>query len=757
MIEQRFVERIAEAVGAQPWQAAVAVQLLDKGATVPFVAAYRKDLTGALSESQLEQIEQLNVEYTAFINRRNAVLQNIAKRKMLTEHLREEIMTCTETAELEDVYLPFRRQRRTRATVAREQGLGALADYIWEQPADNTPLSEVAGGFIDSARQVSSPEEALEGARAILVERINFDRATRGAIRTRLRDSGHVTTSPTRTAEGHKTKFESYYQFSELLKEIPSHRLLAAMRGVKQGFLRLELAIDDAALLTDLLAHYLKSDREDTREQIQLAVEEAYNRHLRPTLEEEVIAASRAQAENEAIHVFQENARNLLLSPPAGPIPVMGIEPAGTNGATMAIIDEHGHFLGSHVFSPEKEPEAAEKTLTALLEEHKVKAVAIGNGTGAREVARFVNRIIRQSGNNQVFSIFVNESGAAIYSVSKDARDEMPEAEMSARSAVSIARRLQDPLAELVKIEPRNIGVGQYQHDVNQRQLRDGLFKTIVSCVNRVGVDLNKADVSILRYVSGIQMGTAQHIVAHRGAHGNFLSRNQLIEVDGIGPKTHEQCAGFMRIVGGDEPLDATFIHPEAYPVVNNMASDLGVAVKDLLRNRELIEKLDFSKYAFDVFGPLTLADIRNELLRPGRDPRRRFKPPKFLEGVFSIEELQEGVETEGIVTNVTDFGAFIDIGVQQDGLVHLSELANRYVADPRQLVKVGDIVRVKVISVDRAAPRISLSMRAVAAKPKRRRGARRGRPEDAPAQTEGAAVEAAAAAPPDQQSASAR
>ncbi|MFP4500094.1 MAG: helix-hairpin-helix domain-containing protein [Candidatus Hydrogenedentota bacterium] len=737
MIEQRFVERIATTLGVRPDQVAVAIQLLDKGATVPFIAAYRKDFTGGLTDALLEQIESYNIKYTAFVNRRQAIIENIAKRNMLTENLRQEIMACNLSAELEDIYLPFRRQRRTRATVAREQELGPLADYIWEQPDDAQSLEEVARSFMNSQKQISSPEEALDGARAILIERINFDRVTRGMIRERLFKEGQVTTGVTPHAEGQKTKFEAYYNFSEPLASIPSHRLLAALRGAKQGILRIELVIDDDRMMRDIVERFRKSERADTAEQIRAAVKEAYHRHLKPTLEEEVRAIAREDAETEAIRVFQENARNLLLSPPAGAIPVIGIEPDSEGGGMLAVVDATGSHTASAALKPQEDSAQAEKDLAGLIEQHHIKAVAIGNAQGARDIARFVKGIIRKSGNNQVFSILVNESGAAIYSASKIAREEFPDAELAVRSAISVARRLQDPLAELVKIEPRNIGVGQYQHDVNQRQLRDGLFKTIVSSVNRVTVDLNNADVSLLRYVSGIQMGTAQNLVAFRKQHNGFTNRRQLIDVDGIGPKTFEQCAGFLRIPNGDTPLDATAIHPEAYPVVERMASDLEVSAADLVRNRDLIEKIDFDKYQMDSIGPATLADIRAELLRPGRDPRRRFKPPKFLEGVYSVAELQEGMACEGIVTNVTDFGAFVDIGVQQDGLVHLSELANRYVPDPRQVVKVGDIVRVHVIQVDKETPRISLSMRA-AAKAKRKRPPQRGKSEGVPREQAG-------------------
>lgn len=734
MIEQKFVELIAQEVGARPEQVAVAVQLFDRGATVPFVAHYRKDLTGNLDEQALARIEERNVEYTALMNRRNAILQNIEKQQPLTEVLRERIMACHNARDLEDLYLPYRRRRRTRASVAIEQRLGPLADYLWAQHLGMQSIESFASQFIDPSKSISSAEEALDGARAILTEKIAQDADTRAYAREHMIREGKITTAATKNAAGQKTKFEAYYSFSEPLTSIPPHRLLAAFRGVKLGYLRLDLVVDDQKLLGEMLSRFLKATDTPFEEHIRTATEDAYRRYLRPELEKEILEWAREQAEEEAIRVFQENARNLLLAPPAGPIPVVGIEPESQGVVVAAVIDASGAFQEQAVLRLQAEPEAAADALLALIEKHGVRAVAVGNAPGARDTMRFVDGLLKRDRQRRAFAVYVNESGAAVYAASKLAREEFPQLDMAGRAAVSVARRLQDPLSELVKIEPRNIGVGQYQHDINQRRLRDGLSRTLVSCVNRVGVNVNTASVYELRYISGIQMGTAQNIVAHREKIGGFKNRAQLLEVDGIGPKTFEQCAGFLRVRGGEQPLDATGIHPEAYPVVEKIAQSLGLDVAALVGNREALETLDLAPFAMDVVGPLTLADIRNELMRPGRDPRRRFRAPHFIENVYSVDDLKEGMEAEGVVTNVTDFGAFVDIGIQQDGLVHLSEMANRFVRDPRQVVKVGDIVRVKVIKVDHDQPRVSLSIRAASAAPRRKRPARRELPEAAEA-----------------------
>ncbi|MBI3117739.1 MAG: helix-hairpin-helix domain-containing protein, partial [Candidatus Hydrogenedentes bacterium] len=525
--------------------------------------------------------------------------------------------------------------------------------------------------------------------------------------------------SATKNAAEQKTKFEAYYDYAEPLKKIPSHRFLAVLRGVRMGLLRMDLTIDDDRVLQELVTGFIKVAGSPYDEHIAAATHDAYKRLLRPSIENEVVGLARQAAEEEAIRVFRENARNLLLSAPAGRLVVMGVDPGIRTGCKLAVVDNLGHFIANATIfpmEPQKDEAAAERSVRDLIDQHEVRAVAVGNGTGSREVARFLEGVLKRNYGGRVFLVFVNEAGASVYSASKLARQEFPDLDVTVRGAISIARRLQDPLAELVKIEPRSIGVGQYQHDVNQRRLREGLYKTVEWCVNAVGVDLNSASVELLRYISGIQMGTAQNIVEFRAKNGAFKSRQQLLEVSGIGDRTFEQAAGFLRIPGAENPLDATAIHPEAYPVVERIAEKAGVAVAELIKNPRAFEKINIEEYSSEHIGKFTLDDIRQELMKPGRDPRREFRVPRFVDGVADLAHLQEGTETEGVVTNVTDFGAFVDIGVHQDGLVHLSELANRFVRDPGDVVKVGDIVRVKVMKVDKEMNRISLSMKALKA-----------------------------------------
>lgn len=724
MIEQKFVERIAEEAGVKPEQVARTIPLFDKGATIPFVARYRKDVTGNLDEERLERIFERNAYFTALTNRRNAILENIEKQGALTDELRAKIDACFDQTLLEDLYAPFKKQRRTKASVAKEQGLDPLADFIWNQQLAEYTILDLAERLVDPAKSVLTPEEALLGAYHILAERVSLDADARAMIRNRILEEGKLVTAATKNATGQKTKFEAYYNHSEPLKEVPSHRLLAILRGLRMGFLRMDLVIDDDKMLEDLLAHFLKQPGSCFEDHLRVVITDAYKRLLRPSLENETVGIARAAADEEAIRVFRENATNLLLAPPAGQMVVMGLDPGLRTGCKLAVVDKQGTFLESATIfptEPANDLEGAEQTLRALIEKHQVQGIAIGNGTGAREAARFVTGALKKIPDHKVFMVFVNEAGASVYSASKLAREEFPDMDVTIRGAVSIARRLQDPLAELVKIEPRSIGVGQYQHDVNQRRLREGLYRTVENCVNRIGVDLNTASVELLRYVSGIQMGTAQSIIEFRTTSGAFQSRTQLMEVSGIGEKTFEQCAGFLRVRNGEHPLDATGIHPEAYPVVESMAGAFGVPVADLIGNHKMLDSADLTPFVNETVGLIALNDIRQELLQPGRDPRAVFKVPRFIDGVYDVQDLEEGMEAEGVVTNITDFGAFVDIGVHQDGLIHLSELSNRYVRDPREIIKVGDIVRVKVIKVDKEIRRVSLSRKALLTAPPKR------------------------------------
>lgn len=724
MLEERFIQLIAGEAGVRTEQVQRVVELLGGGATIPFIARYRKDATGNLDEEKLEIISDRRDYYASLADRRASILSTLMKQEQLTDDLRQAIENCTDKTMLEDLYLPYKKAKRTKATVAREKGLAPLADFIWAQEPSGQTVEEFAAAFVRPEKAVNSLEEAVEGACHILAEIVSTDLEARRLVRERMLKQGAITAHPTKNCEGKVTKFESYYQFSEPVEKIPSHRYLAVHRGVREGFLRMELAVDDASLIAELVTRWLKSPEGPFASHIRTIVEDAYNRLLRPSIENEVIAVVADRADEEAIRVFRENARNLLLSAPAGPISVIGVDPGMKTGCKLAVVDSTGAFIESATIfpsPPQNDVEGAEAVLLALMAKYNVQAIAIGNGTGSREVSRFVKQTLAKIPVTGAFWVFVNEAGASIYSASKLAREEFPHLDVTIRGAISIARRLQDPLAELVKIEPRHIGVGQYQHDVNQRALREGLHRSVVSCVNAVGVELNTASVQLLRYVSGVHADIAKSVVEWRMQHGGFKNRQQLLEVSGVGPKVFEQCAGFLRVAAGDNALDSTAIHPEAYPVVERIAESLGLTPQALVDKPECLDGVDLSAFVTESIGRLALGDIHNELLKRGRDPRTEFKIPKFLEGVDSVQDLEEGMEIEGVVTNVTDFGAFVDIGVHQDGLVHLSELANRFVQDPRDVVKVGEIVKVKVIKVDKALPRISLSIKALLPPPEPR------------------------------------
>lgn len=739
MIEAKFVDQISARVGARPAQVQVAIGLFDKGATIPFVARYRKDLTGNLDEVKLEAIEALNTQYTAFTNRRDAILANIAKQGELTPDLKARIEACNDATELEDLYLPFKKSRKTKAATAREQGLEPLADFIWAQAPGQRALEEEAAAYIAPDKGVTDAAGALEGARHILAERIALDAAIRQYVRTHFHDKGLLKTAATKNTEEQKTKFEAYYDFQEPIKSVPSHRLLAVLRGVRLGFLRMELAVDEAAVLEEIRARVVTEAGSPYAAFLDETIQDAFQRLIQPAIENDVVQQARKTADEEATAVFRENAENLLLAPPAGQKAVLGVDPGLRSGSKLAVIDAQGAYRESATIHPEHpagDGAGAAETLAALIGQHGIELIAIGNGTGSKEISRFIKDVLKEKGLDGVTMVFVNEAGASIYSASPVAREEFPDLDLTIRGAISIARRLQDPLAELVKLEPRHVGVGQYQHDVNQKQLREGLARTVESCVNRVGVDLNTASAELLRYISGIQQNTARNIVEFRQQNGPFSNRTQLLDVSGVGERTYEQCAGFLRIQNGAEALDQTSIHPEAYGIVEALAASIDVEKGSLIRNEELVNKLEMDQFATDTVGELTLADIKRELLRPGRDPRKRFRAPEFIEGVDDVKDLSIGMVTEGVVTNVTDFGAFIDIGVHQDGLVHLSELANRFVRDPHEIVRVGDIVRIKVIKIDQELGRVSLSIKALQAPPRPRQ---RGRQDGADARKAGA------------------
>ncbi|MCE5310105.1 MAG: RNA-binding transcriptional accessory protein [Acidobacteriales bacterium] len=720
--------RMSEQIGVPLNQIVPTIELFDEGATVPFIARYRKEVTGNLDEVQVRSIEEKLAYFRELEDRRTTVLQSIEEQGKLTPELRARIEAVFEKNELEDLYLPYKPKRRTKASIAREKGLEPLADYLWNQAPGELPLADLAATFVSEEKGVASAEEALEGARHIVAERINEDAEIRKHVRQMMMDTGRVVSRAIPGVEDPEGKYKMYAEYSEPAAKIPSHRMLAIRRGSKEGILGFEIELDREAALTYLRGHVVHAPG-DWVEQLTTAAEDAYDRLLNPSIQTEVRLNLKDRSDEEAIRVFRENLENLLLSPPAGLLSVLAIDPGIRTGCKLAVVDDTGKFLDHAVIyplEPRNDLAGAVKTLASLIARHNVRAIAIGNGTGSRETAAFVQDFLRQAKLENVFSVVVSESGASVYSASEIARQEFPDLDLTVRGAISIARRLQDPLAELVKIDPKSIGVGQYQHDVDQRLLKEGLESTVESCVNHVGVDLNTASWALLRYVAGINERTALKIVEYRNENGKFRSRVDLEAVPGFGPKTFQQAAGFLRIRGGDNPLDMTAVHPESYPVVEEIARSLGVSIPELIAKPELVEKVDMKQFQTATVGVYTLTDIREELRKPGRDPRNQFVAPKFRDDVKEIADLQPGMVVEGTVTNVTNFGAFVDVGVHQDGLVHVSEISNRYIKDPAEALKVGQIVRVKVLSADPKAKRIALSIKALEAPPQGRPKAER-------------------------------
>jgi len=693
------------------------IELLDEGGTVPFIARYRKEATGNLDEVQIRSIEERLNYFRELEERRSTILSSIQEQGKLTDELKARIEAVLDKSELEDLYLPYKPKRRTKATIAREKGLEPLALYLWRQEAQATPLDVFAATFVDPEKGVASAEEALEGARHIVAEMISEDASLRKGLREMMLADGVVVSQKSEGAADEQEKFKIYYDYREAASKIPSHRMLAIRRGESENVLYFLIELDPARPIAHLKAHVLKQTG-DWTPHLETAIEDSYKRLLSSSIQAEVRLELKQRSDLEAIRVFRENLENLLLAPPAGQLNVLAIDPGIRTGCKVAVIDETGKFLEHAVIyphEPKRDTAGSARILKALIAKFGVKAIAIGNGTASRETDAFVKEFLRQENLEGIFSVTVNESGASIYSASDIARQEFPDLDLTVRGAISIGRRLQDPLSELVKIDPKSIGVGQYQHDVDQRQLQRSLEAVIESCVNRVGVDLNTASWALLRYVAGMSERTAQKIVEFRNETGKFRSRVQLTAVPGIGPKTFEQAAGFLRIRGGENPLDSTAVHPESYGVVEQMATALRVRVQDLIQQPQLLEKVDKGQLEA---GSFTLNDILEELCRPGRDPREKFVAPSFKEDVREIADLKPGMSLEGVVTNVTKFGAFVDIGVHQDGLVHISELSNRFIQDASEVVKVGQIVKVQVINADAKLKRIALSMKALQGPP---------------------------------------
>jgi uncharacterized protein len=687
------------------------IELLDDGGTVPFIARYRKEATGNLDEVQIRDIEEKLAYFRDLADRRETILASIAEQGKLTDQLKTRIEGTLDKNELEDLYLPYKPKRRTKATIAREKGLEPLALYLWAQKNTAQPLGMFAATFVDAKLGVTTTDDALEGARHIVAEWISEDADLRQALRKLVFDEGIIVSRKVTDAADDQQKFKMYYEYREPVKTIPSHRMLAIRRGEGEDVLYflIEVEAERAIALTQ---RHIRRDHGEWTRHLELAIDDAWKRLLNASIQGEIRLELKKRSDTEAIKVFRDNLYNLLLAPPAGPISVLGIDPGLRTGCKIAIVDETGKLLAHDVLylhtSKHGNAEATTK-LETLLREHTVRAIAIGNGTASRETDSFIREFLKEKGIKDIFFVTVSESGASVYSASAVARQEFPNLDLTVRGAISIARRLQDPLSELVKVDPKSIGVGQYQHDVDQRQLQESLETVIESCVNKVGVDLNTSSWTLLRFVAGITERTALNIVSHRNEKGSFRSRNQVLQVAGVGPKTFEQAAGFLRIRNGDNPLDATAVHPESYPVVEQIAGLLGASVQDLIRSPELLERVDRSRLSAGVF---TVNDILAELRKPGRDPRDKFVAPNFLEEVRELADVQPGMILEGVVTNVTKFGAFVDIGVHQDGLVHISELSNRYIKDPNEAVKTGQIVKVKVLSVDAKVKRIALSIK---------------------------------------------
>jgi len=689
------------------------IELLDDGGTVPFIARYRKEATGNLDEVQIRAIEEKLAYFRDFADRRETILASIAEQGKLTDELRTRIEGVLDKNELEDLYLPFKPKRRTKATIAREKDLEPLAQYLWVQQPSATPLAAFAAEFVNEERGVATVDEALEGARHIIAEWISEDAEVRKALRKLMFDEGVVVSRKMTDAVDEQERFRMYYDYKEPAKTIPSHRMLAIRRGESENVLYFLIEVETERAVS-LMRHQTLRSPGDWTPQLELAIDDAWKRLLNSSIQAEIRLELKRRSDAEAIKVFRDNLYNVLLAPPAGPISVLGIDPGLRTGCKVAIVDETGKLLEHDVLylhtSKHGNEQAAAK-LDQLLRLHKVRAIAIGNGTASRETDAFVRGFLRDKGIDDIFSVTVSESGASVYSASDIARQEFPDLDLTVRGAISIARRLQDPLSELVKVDPKAIGVGQYQHDVDQRELAESLENVVESCVNRVGVDLNTSSWALLRHVAGINERTALNIVNYRNQNGSFRSRIQVLEVPGVGPKTFEQAAGFLRIRNGENPLDMTAVHPESYPVVEQIAYSLNTTLTEIIRAPQLLERVDRSKLSA---GAYTIDDILAELRKPGRDPRDKFVAPSFHEEVRELADVQPGMVLEGVVTNVTKFGAFVDIGVHQDGLVHVSELSNRFIKDTAEAVKTGQIVKVKVLSVDVKSKRIALSIKAL-------------------------------------------
>ncbi len=720
ILNQQISQIIAAELTVQPQQILAAIQLLDDGNTIPFIARYRKEATGGLDDTQLRHFETRLIYLRELEERRQTILKSIEEQGKLTDELRDKIHATQSKTELEDLYLPYKPKRRTKGQIAIEAGLEPLADLLWNEPK-NDPES-TALSFVNADKGVTDTKVALDGARYILMERFAEDAGLLAKVRDYLAKNAVIVSKVIEGKETEGAKFQDYFDHQELLKNVPSHRALAMFRGRNEGILQLSLNADPDAeegsrqsyceeIIRDYLdVRFTAQPADKWREQV---IAWTWKIKVSLHLETELMASLREKAEEEAIDVFARNLTALLMAAPAGAKSTMGLDPGLRTGVKVAVVDNTGKLLDTTTIYPHTGREAeAQVAIFSLIRKHNVELIAIGNGTASRETERFAKEVIKEIKENKPQTVVVSEAGASVYSASEFAANEFPNLDVSLRGAVSIARRLQDPLAELVKIEPKAIGVGQYQHDVNQTQLARKLDAVVEDCVNAVGVDLNTASAPLLARVAGMTKTLAQNIVEYRDENGRFESRAELKKVPRLGPKAFEQCAGFMRIAGGKNPLDASGVHPEAYPVVEKILQATVQSIQDLMGNTGVVRQLDAKQFIDEQFGLPTVQDIFKELEKPGRDPRGEFKTAVFAEGVEEITDLKPGMVLEGTVTNVTNFGAFVDIGVHQDGLVHISSLSDKFVEDPHQVVKTGDIVKVKVLEVDVPRKRVALTMR---------------------------------------------
>jgi protein Tex len=708
---EKNIIKIAAELDIKAEQVLCVVDLLAEGATIPFIARYRKELTGSLDELVLASIRDRNEQLVELDKRKEAILKSIEKQEKLTPALAKAIEEAETLNELEDIYLPYKPKRKTRASIAKEKGLEPLAVTLFEQ--GKIDLEKTATAFIDTEKGVTTMQEALDGARDIIAEWINENQEARQKVRELFWQEGVIKASVIKSkAENEDAqKFKDYFDWKEPLKKTPSHRLLAMRRAEKEGFIALDVEPEEEQVIQILDKQFIKSSSASA-EQVSLAIKDSYKRLLKPSLETEVRVESKLKADNDAIQVFASNLKKLLLSSPLGQKRVLALDPGFRSGTKLVCLDEQGALLFNTVIYPHEPQRETAKSATivmGLCDRFKIDAIAIGNGTASRETEAFVKGIGLPK---EILIVMVNESGASVYSASDVAREEFPDHDITVRGAVSIGRRLTDPLAELVKIDPKSIGVGQYQHDVDQTKLKAGLDDVVMSCVNSVGVEVNTASKELLSYVSGLGPVLAKSIVEYRNQHGAFSTRDSLRKVPRLGDKAFEQCAGFLRIRDSKNPLDTSAVHPERYELVEKFAKDLGCTLKDLMTSSELRKKLDLKKYVTATVGLPTLTDILSELEKPGRDPREKFEVFSFEEGIHEIKDLKIGMSLPGIVTNVTNFGAFVDIGVHQDGLVHISHLSDRFVKDPNEVVAVQQKVKVTVLEVDAARKRIALSLK---------------------------------------------